>query len=205
MKKKGIGDKLLLSLGYLLFAVVVLIAFDPGIHEDSPAVTTVRDSFDQHFEEFDQVSYILWNHPEYFANLYEKTDVRGLILNTNDALEKGNDAGYLSEEEWDRFKALCDIIQPNEVAMRSHNGINAVEWIFTVKGSNQGLHSLHLYYIRPMDASAPEKERDVIDLAISYFGRYGHLSPIDGKDFWYEATVLPNNELDESLSVIISK
>lgn len=201
MKKKFSLDILLLPLGYLLFALVLFIGFYPEELKDYPASADVRAAFDQHFEEYDQVSRVLWDHPDYFDDLYEKTETRGLIFNTKDALEAYSGGRYLTEEEWGRLKALCEIIQPYEIAMRSHDGVNAVEWLFTVQESDGEPYSLDLYYIPAPDASALEKEQAVSEQALSYFGRYGSLSPIAGKDFWYESIVLPNRGLDESIKI----
>lgn len=201
MKKKLDLGALLLPLGYLLFALVLFIGFMPEEQKDYPAPADVRAAFQEHFEEFDQVSRILWEHPDFFDDLYEKTETRGLLFNTIGALETYSGGRYLAQAEWDRLKALCEIIQPYEIAMRSDNGINAVEWMFTVQESDGEAYSLDLYYIRGLDASTPEKEQEALDNAISHFSRYGSLSPIAGKDFWYEATVLPNNDWDKSIKV----
>ena len=196
MKKKLDLGALLLPLGYLLFALVLFIGFMPEEQRDYPAPEDVRAAFQEHFEEFDQVSRVLWEHPDYFDDLYEKTETRGLLLNTKDALEAYSGGRYLAQAEWNQLKALCEIIQPYEIAMRSNDGINAVEWMYTVQESGKDPYSLNLYYIRAL-----EREQDAIENALSHFGRYGSLSPIDGKDFWYEAIVLPNRDWDDSIKV----
>ena len=198
MKRKFDWGILLLPAGYLLFAVVIFIAFRPINQQDYPTEKNVRDSFDQHFEEFDQVSNILWNHPDFFESLYKNTEAYALLLNTEDALEKGNEAGYLTKEEWDRLKALCALTQPYEITLRSYNGVNAVEWIFIVQKSGQSNYALILYYIHALDASTPEKDRIAIDNAIAYFGQYSDISPMEGKAFWYESVEFPNPKWDGS-------
>ncbi len=199
MKKQFDWGILLLPMGYLLFALAVFVAFRPTTsQQDLPTEKTIRDSFDQYFEEFDQVSHILWSHPDFFDGLYEKTEVRALLLNTQDALEKGNEAGYLTEEEWNRLKALCTIAMPYEITLRSHDGVNAIEWIFTVQQRGQDEYLLILYYIHALDASSPEKEQAAIDNAVSYLGQYSDLSPMEGKDFWYESVIFTNPKWDES-------
>ena len=196
MKKKLDCGILLLPVVYLLFALALFIGFFPEAQQDYPAPADVRAAFKEHFEEYDQVSRVLLEHTDYFDRLYEKTETRGLLFNTKNALEAYSGGGYLTQAEWDRLAALCEIIQPYEIAMRSHDGINAVEWMFTVQESGKDPYSLNLYYIRAL-----ERAQDTIDNALSHFGRYGSLSPIAGKDCWYEAIVLPNSDLDESIKV----
>ena len=196
MRKKFDWGVLLLLAVYLVFAVAILVAFTPmeQQHQNYPAEATIRASFDQHFEAFDQGSRVLWEHPEYFDALDEKTGERALILNTQDALEEGNEDGYLPEEAWNQLKALCEIIQPHEIALRSHGGVNAVQWIFTVQEAGRE-YALILYYIRALDAAAPEKEQAAIKEAVSYWGRYTPLSPMEGKVFWYESVTSPDNDV----------
>ena len=196
MKKDFDWGILLLPLGYFLFIAVALIAFTPMHRQDYPTEASVRAAFDQNFEEFDQISRSLLGHPEYFEDLYEKTEVRSLMLNTNDALEKGNDAGYLPQEEWDRLKALCGVIQPYEISLRSYGGATAVTWVFVVRKSNTNKdpYSLNLFYVRAPDALTPEKEQAVIDNAASYLGWHSRLTPMEGKDFWYETVIFSNRK-----------
>lgn len=195
--KKRFDGSLLLPLEYILFAVVLIVAFQPMEQQEHPDIKTVRTSFDQSFEEYDQVTRMLWSRPEYFADLYDRTDVRGLLFNTNDPLEYGNEAGYLTEEEWNRVKALCGLMQPYEIVMRSHGGANAVEWVFIVQESDGKPYCLNLFYIRAEDAATPEKERDAVDEAVSYLGQFNELSPMEGKDFWYESVSLSSGNREE--------
>jgi hypothetical protein len=197
MKKKFDWGILLLIAVYLVFGAAILIAFTPmqQQQQDFPAEATIRASFDQHFEAFDQVSLALWEHPEYFDDLYEKTEVRALMPNTQDALEEGNEAGYLPEAAWNQLKTLCEIVHPYEIALRSRGGVNAVQWFFTVEDATQGEYALILYYIHALDASAPEKEQAAINDAISYLGRYTPLSPMEGKAFWYESVTSPDSDV----------
>lgn len=200
MKKKFDWGILLLFVVYLAFGAAILVAFTPmQEQQDFPTEEKVRASFDQHFEAFDQVSRILWNHPDYFDDLYEETEVRGLLFNTKNALAAYGGDGYLTEAEWDRLKALCDLVQPYEITLRSYNGVNAVEWIFTVQDAEQNEYALLLYYVRALNASAPEKEQTAIDGALSYFGRFDPLSPVEGKDNWYESVTSTPNDWDKPI------
>lgn len=200
MKKKFDWGILLLFAVYLAFGAAILVAFSPmQEQQDYPTEEKVRASFDQHFEAFDQVSRILWNHPDYFDDLYEETEVRGLLFNTKNALAAYGGDGYLTEAEWDRLKALCDLVQPYEIVMRSHGGANAVEWVFIVQESDGKPYCLNLFYIRAEDAPTPEKERDAVDEAVSYLGQFNELSPMEGKDGWYESVTSPANDWDKPM------
>ena len=206
MKKKDFDwGVLLLPLVYLLFAAALFIGFMPEERKAYLSAAEVRAAFSGHFEDFDQTSRVLWEHPGYFDYLYGKNNVRGLLLTKKDALEKYSGGGYLTEAEWDRLKALCEIIQPYKIAAVSYDNANAIQWMFTVRDSNSSPYSLDLYYVRVPDAASPEKERDVSEDALSYLGRFGALSPIEGKDFWYESTIVPNNNLDKNLKTKFSE
>lgn len=196
MKKDFDKGILLLPLGYLLFALVLYIGFKPAKQQGYPTSAEVRAAFEEHFEEFDQASRSLWSHPDYFDSLYEKTETRGLMFNTGNVLEKYSGVGYLTEEEWNRLEALCGIIQPNEINMASHDGATAIQWVFIVKDKKTDPHLLYLYYIRVPDQSATGKEQAVSENSLSYFGRFSPLFPIEGKDFWYETTVIANKTAD---------
>ncbi len=196
---------LLLPLGYLLFAAALFIGFMPEEQKTYPTAAEVRAAFREHFAEFDQTSRVLWENPDYFDYLYEKNNVRGLLLTKKNALDKYSGGGYLTETDWDRLKALCEIIQPYEIATRRYDNVNAIEWVFTVQEPEGQPYSVNVYYVRVRNAPSPEKERDVSEEALSYLGRYGALSPIEGKEFWHESVIIPNTNLDKNLKVKFSE
>ena len=202
MKKDFDWGILLLPLEYLLFALALYIGLKSVEIKEYPTTADVRASFDQHFGALDQASRVLWEHPDYFDYLYEKTETRTLLFNPKNTLDAYGSGGRLSAEEWNRLRALCEIIQPHEINMYSHDGANAIQWAFLVQDSGADPYTLSYYYIRVPNASAPEKEQAVSENALSYFGRYGSLSPVEGKKYWYEAAIVPVENWYESLTII---
>ncbi len=176
---------LFLIAGYLLFAAALFIAFGPAKRPDYPTEEKIRDVFENSFEAFDGCTRMLWSHPEFFDDLYERTGVRGLLFNAKDSLATGNEAGLLEEMDWEKVKALCALAQPYEIALRP-NAANAVEWVYMVQGPSGGAyHSIVFCYVRPPDQSSPEEASAALKDALGYLGQFHPFSPLEGKDHWY--------------------
>ena len=198
MKKEIDWSVLLLAAAYAVLIAVVYVCFRPEKPQQTTYTTEaeVRAAFAENFDAFDRVSYILWSHPEYFLDKYEKTDIWGMQDLSAEELEKNTGNGFFTEEEWAEFKSLCARVKPYEIIMQNPGSVNAVQWIYVVKRPNKNdYYSLNLYYVRPVD-SLPAGEVDAaVEAKVQHLGRYNSLSPMEGREYWYSA--VSNPEISE--------